>query len=242
MTDHLLVRQLVKRDSTLSAVSRSLLASTFHPPITVAAGTDIVLQGSRPEKCTLIVAGWACRQSLLPDGRRQTLALHISGDFVDLHSFPIKVMDHSVRTLTECVVTSIPHEQVRRITQIDPHLGRVLWLHTLVDAAILRQWLLSSGQRSALEHTAHLLCELFTRLQVVGLAAQGRPFELPLSQQEFGDALGISSVHVSRTMTELRARSLFTWRAGQAEILNWDALRQLAQFDPTYLVLTDEPR
>jgi CRP-like cAMP-binding protein len=237
-----LLRQLTLRDSSLSQASRRLLVSAFRPTTFTKAGSQLVAQGSRPEQCTLIVSGWACRYTTLPDGRRQTLALHISGDFVDLHSFPIKVMDHSVAAITDCSIATIAHSQVRRITEIDPHLTRALWLHTLVDAAILRQWLLSSGQRTALEHTAHLLCELFTRLQLAGLAAHGRSFELPVSQQELGSALGISSVHVSRMITELRSRKLFVWKSSQAEILDWPALVELAAFDPTYLILTDEPR
>ena len=236
------MRQLTLRDSSLSQASRKLLASAFRPPTAIRAGADIVLQGHRPEHCTLVVSGWACRYSDLPDGRRQTLALHISGDFVDLHSFPIKVMDHSVRALTECSVATVSHALVRGITEVDPHLSRLLWLHTLIDASILRQWLLSAAQRSALEHTAHLVCELFTRLQAVGLAVPGRSFSLPISQQEFAVALGISAVHLSRTMAELRSRNLFVWKSAEAEILDWPGLSKLAEFDPAYLILKDEPR
>jgi CRP-like cAMP-binding protein len=79
-------------------------------------------------------------------------------------------------------------------------------------------------------------------MQVVGLATSGREFELPLSQQEFGDALGITSVHVSRTIAELRLLQIFSWRSGIAHILDWDGLRNLAEFDPTYLSLQDESR
>jgi CRP-like cAMP-binding protein len=237
-----LIRKLTLRDSTLSEQSRHRLLSSLNGPVAVKAGGDIVLQGSRPTHSTLVLTGWTSRYSLMPDGRRQTVALHISGDFVDLHSFPIKVMDHGVQAVTDCVLSTMEHSVIREITESDAHLARVLWLHTLVDAAILRQWLLSSGQRSSLEHAAHLLCELFTRLRVIGLAAPGRPFELPLSQQQFADALGISAVHVSRTLTELRNRNLFQWRSGTAQVLEWEGLQELAQFDPTYLVLHDEPR
>ena len=216
--------------------------SSLTPSRIVAAGSDIVRQGSRPKECTLIVSGWACRYSALADGRRQTMALHLAGDFVDLHSFPLKVMDHSVAAITDCTISTVPHDTVRQFTEADPHLMRMLWMLTLVDAAILRQWLLGSGQRSSLEHAAHLICELFTRMQVGGLATSGREFELPLSQQEFGDALGITSVHVSRTIAELRVRQFFNWRSGMAQILDWDGLRDLAEFDPTYLSLRDEPR
>ncbi|MET0282356.1 MAG: Crp/Fnr family transcriptional regulator [Steroidobacteraceae bacterium] len=236
------VRQLTRRDSSLSEASRDLLSRSLSPPALVKAGEDMVIQGSRPSHSTVILNGWACRYGTLPDGRNQTLALHIRGDFVDLHSFPIKVMDHSVCALTDCTIATIPHDLLRQITKVDPHLTRVLWLHTLVDAAILRQWLLSSAQRTALEHCAHLLCELFTRLQVAELAFPGRPFELPISQIELGAALGITPVHVSRTLSKLRNTGLFTWKQGEALIPDWERLSRLASFDPTYLILTDEPR
>ena len=241
MNDHL-IRQLTLRDSTLSQPSRNLLRSGFTGQATVRAGDDIVRQHDRPDHCTVVLSGWACRYSSLPDGRRHTLALHISGDFVDLHSFPLKVMDHGVSALTDCAIMTIPHSRVRHITTVDPHLTRVLWLHTLVDAAILRQWLLSASERSALEHAAHLVCELFTRLRIVGMASEGRPFELPIMQREFGAALGVSAVHVSRTLAELRKAELFHWRSGEARILDWEGLQKLAKFDPTYLMLNDEPR
>jgi CRP-like cAMP-binding protein len=237
-----LVRKLTMRDSSLSEQSRQLLLNGLSPPIFIKAGTEFVVQGSRPSVCTVILSGWACRYSTLADGRRQMLALHMSGDFVDLHSFPLKVMDHSVGALTDCAVATVPHPYMGKITETDPHLTRLMWLLTLVDAAILRKWLLGSGQQSALEHAAHLICELFVRLRVVGLASEGREFELPISQQEFGDALGISAVHVSRTLAELRSRSLFTWRRGRAQILDGPGLERLAEFDSTYLSLNDEPR
>ena len=237
-----LIRNLVMRDGTLSDASRQFMLDSLGPPRAVKAGEDIVEQGSRPSVCTLILDGWAGRYSTLANGRRQMLALHIPGDFVDLHSFPLKVMDHGVTTLTDCSIATVPHDRIAAITRTDPHLTRLLWLLTIIDAATLRRWLLASGQQPALEHTAHLVCEVFTRLQVAGLAAPGRPFELPLSQEEFGDALGITSVHVSRTLTELRNRNLFSWRKRQAEILDWPALQAVAEFDAAYLSLIDEPR
>ncbi|MET0280202.1 MAG: Crp/Fnr family transcriptional regulator [Steroidobacteraceae bacterium] len=237
-----LIRQLALRDSSLLPASRDLLLSAFSAVSVVKADHDIVPQGSRPDRCTLIVAGWACRYAELSDGRRQTLAVHVSGDFVDLHSFPLKRMDHAVAALTDCTIQTIPHTRMRYITETDPHLTRVLWLHTLVDAAMLRQWLLSAGQRNALERTAHLLCELFSRLQIVGLASPNRPFDLPLTQADLAAALGISAVHVNRMIAQLRTRELFHWHAREARILDWERLRELAKFDPAYLILTDEPR
>lgn len=237
-----LIRRLTLRDSSLSPTSLQRLQSAVQAPTTVKAGTVFVQQGSRPSHSTLLVSGWASRFVALPDGRRQTLALHINGDFVDLHSFPLKTMDHGVAALSDCIISAVNHDALREITETDPHLARMLWLLTLIDAAILRQWLASSAARSSLEHTAHLICELSTRLQVIGVHRPGDAFELPLSQQQLGEALGITSVHVSRTLGVLRERELFTLRGSQARILDWEGLKGVAQFDPTYLTLVDEPR
>jgi CRP-like cAMP-binding protein len=235
-------RKLQLRDSSLGETSIHRLLGAMGTPRHVSAGGEFVVQGSRPGHSTVLLTGWAARFGTLLDGRRQTLALHMPGDFVDLHSFPLKVMDHGVEAITSCLIAEVPHARLMEITMEDPHLTRVLWLSTLIDAAILRQWLMSAAQRSAIEHTAHLLCELFMRLQTVGLAAPGRSFMLPLSQSQLGAALGISSVHVSRTLTELRKIGLVAWQPGEVRILDWDGLQRLAQFDPTYLSQTDEPR
>ncbi|MET0281201.1 MAG: Crp/Fnr family transcriptional regulator [Steroidobacteraceae bacterium] len=241
MSDHL-IRQLILRDRSLTPASRHRLNSGFGPSTTVPAGEDFVAKGSRPKHCTVVVSGWACSYDTLPDGRRQITAFHISGDFVDLQSFRLKRMDQGVGAISDCRIATLSHAAILDITETDPHLARLLWLSSLVDAAVLRQWLLSSGQRSALEHAAHLLCELFTRLRGVGMAAPGESFELPLSHADFAAALGISTVHVSRTLSELRTLNLFQWRGREAQILDWEGLQRVANFDPAYLMLSDDPR
>lgn len=236
------LRTLARRDSSLPEASRQALLEAFEPPRYVTAGSAMVEQGSRPDCSTLVLAGWASRYSTLANGRRQMLALQIGGDFVDLHSYPLKTMDHGVAALTDCTIATIAHERLRDITERDAHLTRLLWLLTLIDAATLRKWLLGSGQQPALQHAAHLLCELYTRLDAAGLVKDALVFELPLSQEEFGDALGISAVHVSRTLAELRDVGLADWRRGRVRIRDWRKLAEFAEFDPTYLSLVDEPR
>ena len=118
----------------------------------------------RPGRSTLVLSGITCRYRNLENGKRQITAIHVPGDFVDLHSFLIKQMDHSVGTLSPCIVAYAPHEGLERITERLPHLARLLWLLTLIDASIHRQWLVTMGAYPALNRTAHLLCELFTRL------------------------------------------------------------------------------
>ena len=150
-------------------------------------------------------------------------------------------MDHSVGTMTPCRVAFVPHDHLRSITENYPHLTRLLWLSTLIDAAIHREWMTGMGRRSAVGQMAHLLCELYLRLKSVGLAT-GFSYWLPITQAETGDALGLSSVHVNRVVQELRAAGIITWRDETLIIDDWDRLAHIAEFDPGYLHLNVEPR
>lgn len=205
------------------------------------AGKEFVAIGSRPRHSCLIVKGLAGRVQNLASGSRQITAIHLSGDFVDLHSFLLKTMDHGVVALTDCEIALVPHASIRRITETEPHLTRLLWLSTLVDAAIYRAWLGAMGQRSAEAQLAHLVCELFLRHKFMGLTEDNR-FALPLTQEVLGEILGKSTVHVNRALQSLRRANLLTWQSRVVTILDWDRLAELAEFDPGYLNYGKEPR
>ena len=204
-------------------------------------GEELVREGGRPSESIFLITGFAARYNVLRNGKRQITALHVPGDFVDLHSFLVKVMDHAVMAVTPCTIGMVPHEALREITETHPHLTRLLGVNIAVDAAIHRQWLVSMGRRSALEHTAHLLCELLLRLRAVGLTTDDS-FQLPLTQAELGDTLGLSTVHVNRVIQELRKEELITWHGDTVAIKDWPRLQEIAEFDPTFLSLKAEPR
>jgi CRP-like cAMP-binding protein len=218
-----------------------LLEGAVVRPRAVNKGEDIIREGDRPTESILLLEGFAARYNLLRKGKRQITALHIPGDFVDLHSFLVKKMDHAVLAITPCSVGFVPHETLREISENHPHLTRLLGVNLAVDAAIHRHWIVSLGRRSALEHAAHLLCEMFLRLRAVGLT-EDDSFKLPLTQAELGDSLGLSTVHVNRVVQELRAKGLITWRGETLVIDDWKRLQELAEFDPTFLSLEVEPR
>jgi CRP-like cAMP-binding protein len=205
------------------------------------ADEDVISEGDRPSESTLVLEGFACRYKLLPDGRRQIASFHIPGDFVDLHSFLLKQMDHAVATLTPCRMGALPHEVVKDICERYPRLARAFWWDTVVDGAIFRQWMIGIGRRTALGRIAHLLCELHARLHAVGLADDDT-YAFPVTQTELGDALGLSTVHVNRVLQELRGKGLITLRGGTLAILNPASLREVASFDPAYLYLHGESR
>ena len=225
-----------RRDPSLTAAEETALRGVLSEVVEYPADRDMVREHDRINQSHLLLDGWAFRYVSLADGRRQIVAVHISGDFVDLHSFPLQVMDHSVATFTRCRVALAPHDKLRALTTAHPHLARLLWLSTLIDAAIHRQWLVGAGQRSALEQAAHRLCELYVRLELVGLA-RDLSFAMPMSQNEFADALAVSSVHTNRIVQELRGLGLVAWQGGRVSILDWERLAGIAEFDPTYLNL-----
>lgn len=190
---------------------------------------------------TLLLDGLMGRYKDLRNGERQISELHVAGDFADLHSFTLKHLDHNVMTLTPCHVAIVPHDRLRAITEQHPHLTRVYWFTTNMDAAIHREWELSLGRRSALSRTANLLCELHIRLGLVGLADE-TGYGLALTQLELAECLGLTSVHVNRTLKELRERGAADYRRGHVTLLNLDLLRRIAEFDPAYLYLDQRKR
>ena len=207
----------------------------------VAAGAALVREGDVPTASCLMLSGYAVRQHLLRDGKRNISAIHVPGDFVDLHSLMLQPMDHGVATLTNAVVVHVSHTRLRELTETEPHLSRLLWLSTLVDAAMHRRWLVASGRLSPVGRLAHLLCELYVRLRTVRQADEYR-FWLPMTQAQLSDAMGLSSVHVNRTLQEMRQRQMINWSGSNVELLDWDALIAAAEFDPGYLNLEPRPR
>lgn len=205
------------------------------------AGQDIVVQGSRPAHSTLMLEGISARYKILADGSRQITALHVAGDFVDLHAFLLKTMDHGIVAMSPCRVAFVNHGDLKVVTETRPHLTRLLWLDTLIDGAIHREWLVAMGRRSTKSHIAHLICELYVRLKVVDLV-DGLSFRLSLSQSEMADVLGLSLVHLNKTLQILRKEGAIRWENRTIEILDLPKLIEEAEFDSTYLSLSVEPR
>jgi CRP-like cAMP-binding protein len=192
--------------------------------------------GKELSVCTLLIDGLMCRYKDLAGGQRQIAELHVAGDFADLHSFTLKRLDHNVLTLTPCRIAVVPHERIAEITERLPHLTRVLWFATNLDAAIHREWELSLGRRSALARVAHLFCELQVRLGIVGLADE-TGYDLRLTQTDIAECLGLTSVHVNRTLKELRESGLVEFRNWRVKILDRKELERVAEFAPDYLYL-----
>ncbi|MFB9950824.1 Crp/Fnr family transcriptional regulator [Rhizobium puerariae] len=231
----------LQQHDVLTDEERDLLRGIIVRERRFAAGEDLVVEGSRPAFSSLLVGGFAARYKLTGEGTRQITAIHIAGDFVDLHAFLLKTMDHGIIALSPCHVAFADHGELKKITERHPHLTRMLWLDTLVHGSIHRAWIVAMGRRSKASHLAHIICELYVRLGVVHRTS-GPSFHLPLSQGEMADVLGLSLVHMNRVIQRLRREGLISWINQTITILDWERLAEVAEFDPTYLSLSVEPR
>lgn len=203
---------------------------------------QIVIRAGQPlQESLLLLDGWLARAKDLRSGARQFTELHVAGDFADLHSFTLKRLDHDVVSLTQCHLAVIPHARLKELTERHPHLARVYWFQTNLDAAIHREWTVCMARRSAQARVSHLLCELLIRLEIAGLA-QDASFDFPLTQNELADCLGLTTVHVNRTLQELRKQGLIQLEQRRVTLLDIDALKALAEFNASYLYLEKQPR
>jgi CRP-like cAMP-binding protein len=220
----------------LNPDDRAWLLSVTSRTREVAADQDLIREGDNPENVLLIMDGFAMRYKLTAEGKRQIFAYLIPGDFCDLHVALLSKMDHSIGTLSPCRVAHLAPSMIVELTERRPSLTRALWMCSLVDEATLREWLVNLGQRPASHRIAHLFCEVHERMNAIGLADEGS-FELPLTQAELGDTMGLSIVHVNRSLKELREAKLVTLRNERIVIPNVHRLKTYSDFDPSYLHL-----
>lgn len=230
-----LIRKLETIDQVSDDERRAIEGLRFTKK-KIEAGQDIIQERNQATQSCLILQGWACRYKLLAEGKRQIMSFHIPGDIPDLQSLHLGVMDHNLAALTPCVVALIHHEGILDLTRRFPGIAGLLWRETLVDAAIFREWITGIGRRTAFGRISHLLCEIYTKLNAIGLADNHR-CEWPITQIDIADALGLSNVHVNRVLQDLRARKLISLRGRTLVIENWDGLVEAAEFDPLYLHL-----
>ncbi|HEV7417833.1 MAG TPA: Crp/Fnr family transcriptional regulator [Tianweitania sediminis] len=201
---------------------------------------DLIREGDTPENVHLVLNGLAVRHKTTVDGTRQIAALLLPGDFCDLHIAILDTMDHSISTLAPTQVVDIPRKTILDLVNNHPTISKALLSTTLVDEAILREWLVNLGARRSEIRIAHLFCELHARMQAIGLASNGT-FSLPITQAQLGEALGLSTVHVNRSLMALKDANLVRKHDRQVEILDLDRLHAFAEFDPTYLHFRKAP-
>lgn len=202
----------------------------FHP------GEDLIHEHRPTEGVFVIQQGFACRYKLLPDGRLQIVGFLLPGDMCDLRVFLLRRMDHSICALGPVEAALMSPDSVVGLIESSQRLSRALWWTTIVEDSITREWIVNVGYRTAFERVAHLFCEVFWRLEAMGLA-RGNQCALPLTQIELGDTLALSSVHVNRTLKQMRRDNLVKFQGGELELIDRQAIQMAAGFDPAYLHL-----
>jgi CRP-like cAMP-binding protein len=197
-------------------------------------------EGEIATHCTILIDGFLARYRIVGE-REQILSFHVPGDFPDLQSLQLATLDYNTVSIGPARIGLVSHTELQGVLDASASLARVFWRETLIEAAVFRDWVCNIGARDALSRIANLVCELATRLDAVGLVKMNS-FHLPLIQQDIGYATGLSTVHVNRTLQELRSRKLISWDAQTVTLLDWDGLRRIAHFKPDYLHLRAEPR
>src|SRR5688572_12739826 len=234
-----LARKLAYRVK-LSAADRAAVIALPHTVKPMEQHHYVVRQGDLAKFSCLMLSGFSVRHKIVAGGFRQIVAIHMKGEMVDLQNSLLGTADHSVQMLTAGQVVLIPREEVERIAFEYPAVGKAMWIDTLVDASIFREWIANVGRRDARTRIAHLLCEFALRLKLAGLADQWG-YELPMTQEQLGDATGLTSVHVNRTLKALEAEGLIERvRPRSVMIGDWKKLADTGDFDSGYLHLRDE--
>lgn len=218
----------------LSDEERMVVEKAVASVRTLPARQQVMRRGELVNASTLLLEGFMCRYLDDREGYRQLVSISVPGDFVDLHAFPMKRLDHDIATLGPCTVAVFEHRTLADILERHPRLTRWLWFSTLLDAAIHREWIFRLGRLGAEGRVAHFFCELNARLEMVELASNGR-FALPATQADIAEACGITGVHVNRVLRLMRERGLLLFRSGEVQILDGAGLRAVAEFDPVYL-------
>ena len=203
------------------------------------AAQYLVREGAMPTSCSVLLDGYAFRQKVTGDGSRQILAVCIPGDAVDLQNMFLNIADHSVQMLTRGMVGDIRREDLQELVLSRSEVGAAIIQMTLIEASILREWVVNVGRRDARERLAHLLCEFAVRLENRGLAKPGG-FELPMTQEQLADATGLTPVHVNRVLKSLEADGLIVRKRRHIEFDSWRNLQVEGDFSRQYLHLPAE--
>lgn len=225
-----------KRGALLEPMERERLERAVYQIRKLPARTTVARAGEPLDQSTLLLEGIMSRYIDDRNGLRQLVAVHVPGDFVDLHAFPLKILDHDVATMTAATVAIVPHAELADITRSMPELARKLWFSTLIDAAIHRAWLFRLGRLDAVGRVAHFICETNARLVSAGLS-DGHLFALGLTQTDLAEICGLTNAHVNRVLRQLREERLCVFRSSLVEIIEPQRLAARGQFEGDYLYI-----
>jgi len=224
-----------QRSIPLSADDKRAIIALPWNQRTYARDSYLVREGEPTSFCSVLVSGFAFRQKLVSDGARQIISIHITGEFLDIQNMLLEVADHNVQCLTRCVVAMVSKKALTDLISERPEVRRALFLDSLLDASIFREWVVNLGRRDARQRIAHLLCELAARLQSASPNADGANYDFPLTQEQIADCTGLTAVHTNRTLQTLRRDGLISLSSSRLTILDWDRLAEVGDFNERYL-------
>jgi CRP-like cAMP-binding protein len=224
----------LERLKPLSAADKQRIVDLPLKLVNYPGDREILSHGHPASRCTFVLDGFLYSHKLVAGSRRQITSFYVPGDFVDLPTLYLPQVDHTVTTLGPAVLAFVPHEAIKEMLDESSALTQAFWRETLMQTAILQEWVANVGRRNAFARLAHIVCELTVRLRSVGLA-RDLSFSMPWTQMDVADACGISSVHANRVIQELRHLELVEWDSRRLKIRNWSALARLADFNDNYL-------
>lgn len=234
----LFIRKL-ETHAPLSEEDREAICALPFTLKTLEPQAYAVREGDRPDQCAILISGFAYRQKLTGEGDRQIVAVQVPGDPLDLQNLFFDISDHNVQMLTRAKLAVIPRSAVQQLARSRPGIGHAISVVTLVEASIFREWVLNVGRRNARARMAHLLCEFAIRLEAQGVAEQ-YGYDLPMSQEQLADSLGLTPVHVNRTLRTLDAEGLIVREKRAIRFPDWKRLMQVGDFNTRYLHLAPQ--
>lgn len=236
---HLFLQRLEAR-SVLSGEEQQAILALPTSEIRLHAKQDFVPINEEVTYACLIAKGIVGRFLQTATGARQITAFHIPGDMADLHSVVRPVGLGGLEALCDATIVRIPHLAIRKLAATYPAIAEALWRDTMLDAAILMQWVVNVGRRNARTRLAHIFCELAMRFGADRAAVLDYAF--PLTQEQLGDAAALTSVHVNRSLGGLRQEGLVTLKTGSVRIHDWEQLSRIGDFDAAYLIADTGPQ
>jgi CRP-like cAMP-binding protein len=228
-----MMRRLARR-SPLGDADRQAIVSLPHTVRRIGPGGHIVRDGDVPEYCALLLSGFAYRYKITGEGGRQIISLHMPSEFVDLQNVFLGIADTSVQALTEVEAAFVPRAAIEDLAMANPAVARVLWIDTLIDSSIFREWVVNVGRRDSRARVSHILCEFSLRMEAAGLA-KDHVYELPMTQEQLADAVGLTSVHVNRVLKQLGEEGLIDRDRRTIRIVDWKRMREAGDFNERYL-------
>lgn len=217
----------------MTAEEKDIVEGLVETTERVVGGGVLLERGQLAESSTLLIEGYILR-TIVEDGRRFVVGIHVPGDFVDLHAFALKRLDHNIVAVGDVRVGYVRHDRLAQVVAEYPHLTRLLWFATLLDAAIHRQWILKMEQLPAPRRVAHVFAELWHRLDLVGLGRRDG-LRTPLIQADLADMCGTTAIHMNRALGQMRKEGIAEFRRGALYVKDRARLEEFAGFNPDYL-------